>query len=68
MTDLPAVILESTNLDQVVELSNSQSNPPFSIELSNSKVDPASKKQKTDGKKPKKKAMMTLANSKLNGQ
>ncbi len=54
MTDLPAVNLESTNLDQVVELSNSQSNPPCSIESSNSEVDPASKKQKTDGKKPKK--------------
>jgi hypothetical protein len=33
MTDVPVVILESTNLDQVVELSDSQYNLPCSIEL-----------------------------------
>jgi hypothetical protein len=55
MTDLLGVILESTNLDQVVDLSDLQSNPPCSIELFDSEVDRASKKQKTDGKKPKKK-------------
>jgi hypothetical protein len=59
MTDLPTVILKSTNLDQVVELPYSQSNPPCSVELSDSKVDPASKKQKIDEKKPKKKVMTT---------
>jgi len=68
MTGLSAVILESTNLDQVVELSNSQSNSPCSIELSDSEVDLASKKQKRDGKKPKKKVMTAQENSKLNGQ
>jgi hypothetical protein len=35
-----------------VELSNPQSNPPCSIELFDSKVNPASNKQKTDVKKP----------------
>jgi hypothetical protein len=35
--------------------------------LFNSKVDPTSKKQKMDGKKPKKKVMITLKNSKLTG-
>jgi len=46
----------STNLDQVVELSNSQSNSPCSIEIFVSKVDPTSKKQKKDVKKPKKRS------------
>jgi hypothetical protein len=56
MTDVPVVILESTNLDQVVELSDSQYNLPCSIELFDLEVDPASKKQKTDVKKsPQKK-------------
>jgi hypothetical protein len=51
--------LESTNLDQVVELSNSQFNPPCSIESFDSKVDPTSKKKKTNVKKPPKKGMIT---------
>jgi len=54
MIDLCVVILESTNPNQVMELSNSQSNPPCSIVLSDLEVDFASKKQKTNGKKPKK--------------
>jgi hypothetical protein len=46
--------LESTNLDQVVELSNPQSNLPCFIKLFDSKVDPTSKNQKIDVKKPPK--------------
>jgi hypothetical protein len=46
MTDLPTVILKSTNLDQVVELTDSQSNPPCSVELSDSKVDPELQRSK----------------------
>jgi hypothetical protein len=62
MTNLLAIILESTNLDQIVELSYSQFNPPCFIELFDSKVDPTSKKQKIDGKKPKKKSYDSIRN------
>jgi len=51
-----------------VELSNSQFNPPCFIESFDSKVDPTSKKKKTNVKKPPKKVMITKKNSKPNGQ